>query len=128
MYIHKMIVISSCYYSRISLKYCVWVICAENSKFQTVVNIGGHFLEAAEVPCSLRHLVQLEQSAFDSIVATLRLRSPPTLLRRTGSSDRLFSIHLAISLISSCRSFPNGVADIDEKDLENPQLYAEYTQ
>ena len=58
MYIHKMIVISSCYYSRISLKYCVWVICAENSKFQTVVNISGHFLEAAEVPCSLRHLVQ----------------------------------------------------------------------
>ena len=32
--------------------------------------------------------------------------------------------------LSSClrRNFPIGVADIDEKDLENPQLCAEYTQ
>merc|ERR1711972_854117 len=42
-------------------------------------------------------------------------------------------LHLDAALVdngdaSSDRSFPIGVADIDEKDLENPQLCAEYTQ
>merc|ERR1711973_364030 len=42
-------------------------------------------------------------------------------------------LHLDAALVdngdaSSDRSFPTGVADIDEKDLENPQLCAEYTQ
>merc|ERR1712133_279824 len=42
-------------------------------------------------------------------------------------------LHLDADLVdngdaSSDRSFPIGVADIDEKDLENPQLCAEYTQ
>merc|ERR1711872_26581 len=42
-------------------------------------------------------------------------------------------LHLDAALVdsgdaSSDRSFPVGVADIDEKDLENPQLCAEYTQ
>merc|ERR1711872_252148 len=42
-------------------------------------------------------------------------------------------LHLDAALVdngdaSSDRSFPNGVADIDEMDLENPQLCAEYTQ
>merc|ERR1712193_23329 len=42
-------------------------------------------------------------------------------------------LHLDAALVdngdaSSDRSFPAGVADIDEKDLENPQLCAEYTQ
>merc|ERR1711953_1176526 len=41
-------------------------------------------------------------------------------------------LHLDAALVdngdaSSDRSFPIGVADIDEKDLENPQLCAEYT-
>merc|ERR1712168_1019230 len=42
-------------------------------------------------------------------------------------------LHLDAALVdngdaSSDRSFPIGVADIDEKDPENPQLCAEYTQ
>merc|ERR1711970_177189 len=42
-------------------------------------------------------------------------------------------LHLDAALVdnidaSSDRGFPVGVADIDEKDLENPQLCAEYTQ
>merc|ERR1711973_1018827 len=42
-------------------------------------------------------------------------------------------LHLDAALVdngdaSSDRGFPIGVADIDEKDLENPQLCAEYTQ
>merc|ERR1712013_687371 len=42
-------------------------------------------------------------------------------------------LHLDAALVDngdacSDRSFPIGVADIDEKDLENPQLCAEYTQ
>merc|ERR1712240_898626 len=43
-------------------------------------------------------------------------------------------LHLDAALVdngdasSDSRSFPIGVADIDEKDLENPQLCAEYTQ
>merc|ERR1712116_39232 len=42
-------------------------------------------------------------------------------------------LHLDVALVdngdaSSDRSFPIGAADIDEKDLENPQLCAEYTQ
>merc|ERR1712243_240287 len=55
--------------------------------------------------------------------------SAKVVTRQTTSKK----LHLDADLVdngdaSSDRSFPIGVADIDEKDLENPQLCAEYTQ
>merc|ERR1711962_401429 len=48
--------------------------------------------------------------------------------RQTTSKKLHLDAALVDSDASSDRSFPIGVADIDEKDLENPQLCAEYTQ
>merc|ERR1712013_857402 len=55
--------------------------------------------------------------------------SAKVVTRQTTSKK----LHLDAALVDngaapSDRSFPIGVADIDEKDLENPQLCAEYTQ
>merc|ERR1712168_1682861 len=91
-------------------------------------------------PCLLTHYKMATISSRSALGDITKLQNIPKKVALADISAKVVTrqttfkkLHLDADLVdngdaSSDRSFPIGVADIDEKDLENPQLCAEYTQ
>merc|ERR1712126_225532 len=91
-------------------------------------------------PCLLTHYKMATISSRSALGDITKLQNIPKKAALADTSAKVVTrqttskkLHLDAALVdngdaSSDRGFPIGVSNIDEKDLENPQLCAEYTQ